>query len=179
MTGTRLVATLLAVAVLGCGERQATPRADTVAGGAWAVSLTAWGPVRFGTPAAEARRVLHVPADSTASTAESCERIAGGDSTGASLMVVNDTVVRVDVDSLPTATAWGDRVGDREADVLARHAGHVSVSPHKYTGPTGHYLTVTAPDDTLHALVFETDGERVTTYRAGRRPEVEWVEGCS
>ncbi len=94
-------------------------------------------------------------------------------------MVVNDTVVRIDVDSLPIATKWGDRVGDSEVMVLARHAGRVLVEPHKYTGPEGHYLIVTAPGDTLHRLVFETDGERVTEYRAGLRPYVEWVEGCS
>jgi hypothetical protein len=28
-------------------------------------------------------------------------------------------------------------------------------------------------------IVFETDGKRVTMFRAGRLPEVEWVEGCS
>lgn len=95
------------------------------------------------------------------------------------LMVVNDTVVRVEVDSLPVATTWGDRVGDSESDVLRRHVGRVQVQPHKYTGPEGHYLIVTAPDDTLHRLVFETDGQRVTMYRAGLRPYVDWVEGCS
>jgi hypothetical protein len=29
------------------------------------------------------------------------------------------------------------------------------------------------------ALVFETDGNRVTMFRGGRLPEVKWVEGCS
>jgi hypothetical protein len=28
------------------------------------------------------------------------------------------------------------------------------------------------------ALVFETDGKHVTMFRAGRLPEVKWVEGC-
>jgi hypothetical protein len=98
---------------------------------------------------------------------------------GVRFMVVDDTVVRIDVDSLSVATKWGDRVGDSETVVLARHAGSVHVEPHKYTGPKGHYLIVSTPDDTLHRLVFETDGERVTEYRAGLRPYVEWVEGCS
>ena len=38
---------------------------------------------------------------------------------------------------------------------------------------------VVTPADTTRRLVFETDGARVLRYRAGRRPEVEWVEGCS
>lgn len=95
-----------------------------------------------------------------------------------SFMVVSDTIVRVDVDSSTVATVWGDRVGDSEGAVLARHAGRVRVEPHKYTGPEGHYLIVTSRDDTLHRLVFETDGKRVMAYHAGLRPYVDWVEGC-
>jgi hypothetical protein len=94
-------------------------------------------------------------------------------------MIVRDTVVRVDVSSGSFATSWGDRVGDTESQVLERHRGHVSVQPHKYTGPEGHYLVVSDPSDTLHRIVFETDGKRVLRFRAGRLPEVEWVEGCS
>ena len=29
------------------------------------------------------------------------------------------------------------------------------------------------------AYVFETDGKRVTNFRAGKFPEVEYIEGCS
>ena len=32
--------------------------------------------------------------------------------------------------------------------------------------------------DGVDAALIETDGERVTRYRAGRLPEVEWVEAC-
>lgn len=149
----------------------------------WTVSLSAYGPIRMGSPRAAVLAALGAPPHEGQGPApEECgyTGIPDGPSMRAvRLMVVNDTVVRVDVDSLPVATAWGDRVGDSESAVLARHAGHVRVEPHKYTGPEGHYLIVTTPDDTLHRLVFETDGQRVTTYRAGLRPYVEWVEGCS
>jgi hypothetical protein len=93
-------------------------------------------------------------------------------------MLAHDTVVRIDVDSASVATAWGDRVGDAESAVLTRHRGRIRVEPHKYTGPEGHYLVVTAPDS-VHRLIFETDGQRVTRFRAGRRPYVDWVEGCA
>jgi hypothetical protein len=51
-------------------------------------------------------------------------------------------------------------------------------TPHKYTD--GAYLIVMpfAPADTLHRYVFETDGQRVTVYRAGLYPPVEYVESC-
>ena len=36
-----------------------------------------------------------------------------------------------------------------------------------------------ATADSAYRLIFETDGQRVTEYRAGLLPAVEWVEGCS
>ncbi|HEU4994119.1 MAG TPA: hypothetical protein VFT29_04840 [Gemmatimonadaceae bacterium] len=55
----------------------------------------------------------------------------------------------------------------------------MKVSPHKYTD--GHYLKVRPQSsaDTLHLIVFETNNGLVTSYQAGRRPQVEYVEGCS
>jgi hypothetical protein len=95
------------------------------------------------------------------------------------VMVESDTVARVDVRARGVLTAEGVGVGDSEASVLERYAGRVRSTPHKYTGPQGHYLTVSAPPDSAHLLVFETDGRTVQRFRAGRRPAVELVEGCS
>jgi hypothetical protein len=147
------------------------------------VSLSSYGPIQLGSPLAAGRAALGAPRqEGEGSAGAACQYIGIPDepSTRAlRFMVLNVSSVRIDVDSLHVATRWGDRVGDAEQAVLARHAGHVSVQPHKYTGPEGHYLIVTAPGDTLHRLVFETDGKRVTSYRAGLRPYVDWVEGCS
>ena len=44
-------------------------------------------------------------------------------------------------------------------------------------GRAGHYLTVRTRDKKF-AIVFETDGARVTEIRAGGVPSVEYVEGC-
>jgi hypothetical protein len=53
------------------------------------------------------------------------------------------------------------------------------VGPHKYTD--GHYLTVRPVEasDTTHLIVFETEGQVVQRFRGGRRPQVEYVEGCA
>lgn len=98
---------------------------------------------------------------------------------GIALMVDQDTVVRIDVDTTGIPTAEGAVVGDTEERVLALYRGRVTVQPHKYTGPEGHYLVVKWPADTLHLLIFETDGKKVLNYRAGIRPGVEYVEGCA
>jgi hypothetical protein len=182
---------LLAFTLVACGDPRPASRASSDRSPAalprdtapWAVSLAGYGPVRTGSTRAALLSALGAPPlTGRAGPVEPCEYVDAPDGplAGAvSFMVVNDTVGRVDVDSLPVATAWGDRVGDSEAAVLARHAGHVRVEPHKYTGPQGHYLVVTSSNDTLHRLIFETDGQRVTRYRAGLRPYVEWIEGCS
>ena len=88
-------------------------------------------------------------------------------------------MARVDVTKPGVRTREGAQVGDPEAAVLKLYEGRVAVTPHKYSGPQGHYLTVTTPGDSLHRIVFETDGATVQNYRVGRLPEVEWVEGCS
>jgi hypothetical protein len=98
---------------------------------------------------------------------------------GVGIMLVNDSVARIDVDSAGIATVEGAAVGDAESRVTELYRGRVTVSPHKYTGPTGHYLTVAPVGDSLRRIIFETDGQRVTKYRVGRKPAVEWVEGCS
>lgn len=98
---------------------------------------------------------------------------------GVQVMVFDSVVARIDVLEPGVPTAEGIEVGTPEQRVLATYGSDAVVSPHKYSGPEWHYVTVTAPYDTLHRIVFETDGSVVTSYRVGRVPEVEWVEGCS
>jgi hypothetical protein len=88
-------------------------------------------------------------------------------------------VARVDIDSAGVRTEAGAQVGDSEARIDSIYRGRVTTSPHKYED--GHYLTV-APAraaDSLYRTVFETVGGKVTRFRVGRRPQVEYVEGCS
>ena len=98
---------------------------------------------------------------------------------GVSFMVVSDRVARVDVTGGPVKTRSGAGVGDTEAQVQARYADKLEVSPHKYV-PGGHYLTLVPADaaDAGFRLIFETDGSKVTRFRAGKEPEVSYVEGC-
>jgi hypothetical protein len=91
---------------------------------------------------------------------------------------VRDSLARIDVRDTTWSTDEGIRIGDTEARVAQVYGDRVTTSPHKYTGPQGHYMTVT-PTDTAYRIVFETDGQRVVNWRVGRMPEVEWVEGCS
>ncbi|MEW5931464.1 MAG: hypothetical protein AB1941_28690 [Gemmatimonadota bacterium] len=158
---------------------QPAPDAPTSDTRAWTVGPRGAGPVQVGMPLAAAATALGATPD-TAAARGGCSylRPAGGPG-GVMVMVNEGQVARVDVDGATARTAEGAGVGDAEARVRELYAGRVTESPHKYTD--GRYLTVTpqTPADSAVRLVFETDGAKVTRFRAGRLPEVEWVEGCS
>ena len=146
----------------------------------WEVTPRGVGPVQVGMTYDVLRTALSgalAPLDTAASCTFVRPTTAPG---GVQVMMVDGRVARVQVDSGLTPTAEGARIGSSEAQVQELYgAGHVAVTPHKYA--SGHYLTVTpaAPADSAFRLIFETDGQRVTRYRAGQLPEVGWVEGCS
>jgi hypothetical protein len=140
---------------------------------------------QFGAALAEAMAALRDSLPIDRSFRGCAKSRAGVMPSGTSLMViVRDLAVaplqveRVDVDSSGVRTHEGAGVGDLETAVVEMYRGRVRVEPHKYTGPRGHYLVVENPRDTLHRIVFETDGQRVLRYHAGRRPAVDLVEGC-
>ena len=144
--------------------------------GSWRVTTRGIGPVVAGMSFDEAAPLLGVaPAAGTGSEACAFVRPTRGPA-GVSVMVRGGEVARVQVDSAGVRTAEGAGIGDSEGRIRELYRGRVTVGPHKYT--EGHYLTVKPDDESGFRLVFETDGRRVTRYRAGRLPEVEWVEGC-
>ncbi|MBL0171260.1 MAG: hypothetical protein IPP90_11105 [Gemmatimonadaceae bacterium] len=98
---------------------------------------------------------------------------------GVLVMFDEGTVARIDIDSVGVRTQAGAQVGDSEARIDSLYAGRVTTTPHKYED--GHYLTVTSlrAADSLFRTVFETVGGKVTRFRVGRTPQVEYVEGCS
>ena len=96
---------------------------------------------------------------------------------GVAFMVSGPRIVRIDVRSNRYATDRGARVGDSEARIRRLYKGEYKVSRHKYF-EAGRYIEVEAKGGG-YLLIFETDGRRVTTYRAGRPEQVGYVEGCS
>ena len=148
-----------------------TPASDS------AVTEHGLGPLRAGMTFADAQQALGgaliAPADTTG-----CHYATWrGGPRGVRVMIDGGRIARVDVDSAGIATAAGARVGDSEQRIERLYAGRVKTTPHKYE-EGGHYLTVDAADDSSFAIVFETSKGKVTRYRAGRRPAVEYVEGC-
>jgi hypothetical protein len=97
---------------------------------------------------------------------------------GVNVMVVKGKVARIDVDTGTVTTEDGAKIGDTEDRIKSIYGDELKVTPDKYI-PGGHNLMVMGDSASAgKALVFVTDGQRVTMFRAGRIPEVGWVEGC-
>ena len=168
-------AVLAMAAASGCsGETREVETTETLT-----VRADRVGVVRIGMSIDEARRTLGEDLEVDHSDFGSCDHIRPAALLGALAMVVRDTIVRVEVVDPGLTTPEGAGIGTTEAQLLELYGDRARVTPHKYSGPQWHYVTVRAEDDPAHAIVFETDGQRVQTYRAGRLPEVEWVEGCA
>jgi hypothetical protein len=189
----RLLSVALSLMVIGCdtGSEERAARAPSVSVDStpdtvtqidssppsWIVRPDGIGPLRVGMTLADAARTLGEP---LTVRSRGCDHVTPRNApVGLRLMVVRDTVVRIEVDSAGIATVDSAQVGDSESRVLSLYGTRARIEPHKYTYPDGHYLVVAPPGDTVHRLIFETLNGRVTNYRAGRRPQVEWVEGCS
>ena len=97
--------------------------------------------------------------------------------------ILRDRISRVDIfKNNRITTPRGAKIGDTEAQIKALYPGQIQVTPHQYTGPQGgHYLTLVPKDaaDKGYRIVFETLKGRVTQFRSGKLPEVEYVEGCA
>jgi hypothetical protein len=156
--------------------------AEVAGGAALRVTLYGIGSVRAGMSVAEASAALGSPLElpTGAGSAESCSylRWPGGPD-GVLIMAEHLTIARVDVRSGTMATEEGARFGDTTERIDRLYPGRVTASPHKYTD--GQYLTIApaSPEDAAFRLVFETAAGRVTRYRSGRLPQVQYVEGCS
>jgi hypothetical protein len=86
--------------------------------------------------------------------------------------------VRYDVGTAKEAAPGGGKVGMDEAQILALYGARVEVQPHFYVDGAN-YLRVAASQGN-GVLLFETDEHgKVTRWRAGVPPQVDYVEGCS
>lgn len=92
-------------------------------------------------------------------------------------MVEDGKFVRYSTESTKFIAPGGGKVGMDTADIQSLYPGRIEQHPHKYTD--GKYLRI-KDVATGNALLFETDGAgKVTEWRVGMPPQVDYVEGCS
>ena len=177
---------ILALPALGCKPSDAA-RADsaapahTPAASPWTVSDSGAGVLRIGMSREELARERGEAAASSASAGSGCTYLPiPGLPTGMRTMWVAGTLARIEILTAELPTDRGARVGDSGARIDSLYGARATTMPAKYD-PLGSYIVVRPAGgaDTARRIVFETDSTRhVTRYRAGREPEVEWVEGC-
>jgi hypothetical protein len=150
----------------------------------WTVTERGYGPLQAGMTLAEARSALGDTMSIPAPSDSVCDHVTPAFAKGAEpsmlFMIEQGRIARVEVRDSSVATAAGARVGDARSRIETLYRGRVRVEPHKYTD--GKYLIVPLGTgaDSLFRLVFETDENgKVSTFRSGLYPQVQWVEGCS
>jgi hypothetical protein len=119
-------------------------------------------------------------------TSESCgmaERADGRDA-GVLYMLEDGRITRVDVYPPKSKSQLGPRVvtaaglglGSTESAVRRAYGSALKIEAHPYD-ERGHYLKIYDAGK-QSGIIFETDGERVTSFRAGKYPALGYIEGC-
>lgn len=94
-------------------------------------------------------------------------------------MMEEGKFVRYDVGTDKETAPGGGKVGMGIEELQKLYGGALKASPHKYT-QGGQYLAMDAGDVAPTRLVFEADASgKVTSWRVGLSPQVDYVEGCS
>jgi hypothetical protein len=94
-------------------------------------------------------------------------------------MIEGGRFSRIDVRADDIVAPGGGRAGMNAVEIEALYPGRVETRPHKYV-EGGKYLRI--PDETSGegVLLFATDAQgRVSEWRIGVPPQVDYVEGCS
>jgi hypothetical protein len=147
----------------------------------WTLTATGLGPLQVGMTVTEARAAAgdDVSAPDSSATAACTYVKFPSTPRGTAVMFEGGILARIEVREAGVTTAEGLEVGATAGRADSLYGASAQRRPHKYGA--GEYLIVQplAPSDTIHRLVIELVDGRVTTYRVGRVPAVEYVEGCS
>jgi outer membrane protein assembly factor BamE (lipoprotein component of BamABCDE complex) len=139
------------------------------------LSFNSFGAVKVGMTVSQASKALGIPLVTPEEVNKDCYYVSPKQRfKEIDFMVTNNRIARIDTNSNKYMTSEGAKVGDTEMKIKRLYKGRIKVSPHKYVD--GHYLSV---EQGKFEIIFETDGKRVTSIRAGKSPEVGYVEGCS
>ena len=157
-------------------------RVDAPADGT--ITFKGFGPAHFGATAEEVRMAWGGDlGDAKPDEAGGCYYLipppVGTDGYRTAFMIEGDKFARIDVRRDDVTAPGGGMVGMTTSQVITLYPG-IEQQPHKYSD--GQYLRV---KDSAGGgvLLFETDGKgddaRVTEWRIGVPPQVDYVEGCS
>ena len=191
---------LLAVALVACNRERPADQASPPAAPAATAPVVAapvspgpltetgdahingYGHLRFGMTADEARKAWAGDLSGKPGPGEICyyltlKSVKTPREFG--FMIESDKFVRYDVGNDKETAPGGGKRGMSVDQIRQFYAGRLTETPHKYV-KGGSYLRIKTNDESGSVLLFETDADgKVTAWRVGQAPQVDYVEGCS
>ena len=140
------------------------------------VTFNTFGAVKIGMTVSQASKALGVNLNGSEKQGDCYYVSPKNDFNDIGFMVNRGSIARFDISESGYKTDRGAKIGTTEDEVKRLYEGLYKVSPHKYVD--GHYITIEKQGG-KYGIIFETDGKTVTSFRAGRFPEVGYIEGCS
>jgi tetratricopeptide (TPR) repeat protein len=147
------------------------------------LSIRGLGPIRIGMSLVEAGLAAGTPLirdpSESAESADCFYVKPSGAPNGLEFMVTNGRISRIDINSPLYSSISGLRIGQTQDQIIKLYPGKLEIETLRYEGE-GTYLTYIPKDvaDQSYRMIFVTDGKRITRFRAGKLPEVQYVEGC-
>lgn len=186
---------LLALGLTACNREQPAGQAQTPAAPAVAARpasnalavtgsarIDGYGDMRWGMTADEAKKAWGGELDGKPGADEICYYLTPKwvkTPAEFGFMIESDKLVRYDVGNDKEVAPGGGKRGMSADEIRKLYAGRVRETPHKYV-KGGTYLRIKTNDDSGGILLFETDADgKVTSWRVGQAPQVDYVEGCS
>ncbi|MAW70248.1 MAG: hypothetical protein CL422_00420 [Acidimicrobiaceae bacterium] len=141
------------------------------------ITTAGLGPVRIGQLVEEAQSEAGVELIAASTGSEACRYYTpAAGATGASFMVVNGEVVRVDISSGPITTKSGYGIGSTKDAIKTAFGSKIQESA---DGDYVMYVPVSDGDKNMR-VIWELDAEgTVTSLRTGRVPHVTPKIGCA
>ncbi len=144
-------------------------------------TFSGYGDLKLGSTSEEAKQAWGGELNSsTPSEAGACYQLTpkwATDKADVAFMIEGDHFVRYDVTTAKETAPDGGKVGMTEAELRALYGAALQAMPHKYV-EGGKYLSVEDAGGTK--LVFETGADgKVTSWRVGLSPQIDYVEGCA
>ncbi len=152
----------------------------TPTAGASAARYVGYGDMRFGMSAEQTRKAWGGELNGAPGAGETCYHLSPKwASTPAefAFMIEDDKFVRYSSESIKHIAPGDGKVGMSADEIKTLYPGRVVEQPHKYID--GKYLRI-KDTESSNAIIFETDAAgKVTEWRVGVPPQVDYVEGCS
>jgi len=149
------------------------------AASSWCLGMSGLGPIRAGMTAEQVMQLADFDGLERKKPAGECWylRYRGGRGAAFDLMIIEDKVVRLELNGASTlGTFAGARIGTTEDELKSLYGPRLDVQPHKYD-EAGHTITLKSSAGD-YGLRFETSHGKVTAIQAGPWEHLNYVEGC-